>query len=41
MNQINKRQKFTPLTALPFCLLFEENKEFWILGIHPSYTEVK
>ena len=31
----NKRQKFPPRKPLPFCLLFEENKEFCILGIHP------
>jgi len=24
----NKRQKFPPLRPLPFCLLFEKNKEF-------------
>ena len=31
----NKMQKFIPLKPLSFCLLFEKNKEFWILGIHP------
>jgi len=31
----NKRQKFLPLKPLPFCLLFENNKEFLKNEIHP------